>query len=133
MEYFQFNCAILTEYLSPRLATYKVAIKLADIWESLCGNVSTDRVDDPINKTIKRLFKKFTGIQLENLDFIEFLVQNPSRLHIWRALEDISENLEDELNTFQMIANKMDWLDNSWKREIDDNRLEKEEIYKLTE
>ena len=123
------NCAILTEHLHPKYSTLKLAIKLQSIWETIGGDASIDNDNDIRNDEIVRLFNKFTGMHSSDRYFVNFLIEDPSRLHVWVALQDMSESFEDDWDIYQKISVRMNWLQYSWKQEIDNNQLDPDAIF----
>ena len=65
----------------------------------------------------------------EDQYLIDFFTEDVNHLYVWIALQDLSENFDEDWNKYENIVEELNMLPYSWKREIDDSRKDSQKIY----
>jgi hypothetical protein len=66
----------------------------------------------------------------EDHGLVDFLIQDPDHLYVMIALQDFSENFDDDWDKYKNISATVDSLPDTWKYAIDNSRLDSTQIYK---
>lgn len=116
IKYFHESCSLLTEILRPKYASRKFALELHTIWVQYGGDhkydwhIYYDEGSIEYAETIKeiseekirsadervRLFREVTGTSIDDYDFVDFVLENVNHLYVRVALQDCSENINED-------------------------------------
>lgn len=90
LEQLEFSAAIMAEQLRPELASRRVEMKLRKIWQDYPDNDSMPHWERTENQDKRlTLFSKLVGKKISGYDFVDFILQNPSALHMLIALSKL--------------------------------------------
>jgi len=129
LKYFHESCAIVTEKLRPIYETREFSIRLKDI----SYNYSDVEGDDPRvrveiqNRRLEK-YNELTGKEGKNHAFVDFILEDVNHLFVIIALQEISDNVEDDWKTYINILEKESRLLSYWKYGVDNGHLSVDQI-----
>jgi len=130
----QSNSSIMVEHLYPQIATRKIEAQLRYIRNdtgpddesyppSVRAELSQQRID-AVNKIIGREFIE------DDYEFVEYIIDNPERLHVWLAFQEINkDSWSKDWGQYQSAVYFVEHKQVGDSK-VDDKRYE--EIYKWT-
>ncbi len=128
----QSNSSILVEFLYPQITTRKFAAQVKYIKTEYpdvdFGEIYYLEKERELSRIEK--FNTLTGWELSGdaYDFVDYIINNPERLHIWIAFQELSDDWRKDWEKYKAVINCLNYQ----KFDIKAEYKSYEEIYEWT-
>lgn len=129
LDCFHTSCAIVTEKLRPNYGTREFTIRLKWISESWPDDEEGNpRVRVANQECRLEKFNELTEKKQKNHNFVDFILEDVNHLYVIITLQEISDNVQEDWETYKNLLEKQAGLLSDWKQGIDSQRLSVEQV-----